>query len=149
MIASLKKMYFIYLFLCISIDRNDGQRLSQGASDWYMRFHSNFRHVKRDVDPPEIKSFLVSSTINVSICITVSKLLALIFLHGKYLSELIEDVFYILAPILYNRSKNCYCKPCRGRSRLSIWFCDGKNSVDIKHNVIKLNWNHYQINSRC
>ena len=46
--------------------QNDGQRLSQGASDWYMRFHSNFRHVKRDVDPPEIKSFVVSSTINVS-----------------------------------------------------------------------------------
>ena len=45
---------------------NDGQRLSQGASDWYMRFHSNFRHVKREVDPPEIKSFVVSSTINVS-----------------------------------------------------------------------------------
>ena len=46
---------------------NDGQRLSQGASDWYMRFHSNFRHVKREVDPPEIKSFVVSSTINVSL----------------------------------------------------------------------------------
>ena len=47
--------------------QNDGQRLSQGASDWYMRFHSNFRHVKREVDPPEIKSFVVSSTINVSL----------------------------------------------------------------------------------
>ena len=48
------------------LGQNDGQRLSQGASDWYMRFHSNFRHVKREVDPPEIKSFVVSSTINVS-----------------------------------------------------------------------------------
>ena len=60
----------VYL-ACIAIGmmllrQNDGQRLSQGASDWYMRFHSNFRHVKREVDPPEIKSFVVSSTINVS-----------------------------------------------------------------------------------
>ena len=62
--------------LCILVKLSNCQRLSQGASDWYMRFHSNFRHVKRDVDPPEIKSFLVSSTINVSIRITVSKLFA-------------------------------------------------------------------------
>ena len=59
--------YVCLLFIVFSIlvKENGGQRLSQGASDWYMRFHSNFRHVKRDVDPPEIKSFHISSTIHV------------------------------------------------------------------------------------
>ena len=61
------KIYLVWIAMGMMLLRqNDGQRLSQGASDWYMRFHSNFRHVKRDVDPPEIKSFVVSSTINVS-----------------------------------------------------------------------------------
>lgn len=40
-----------------------GQRLSQGASDWYMRFHSNFEFVKRNVERPVTKSFLVNSDI--------------------------------------------------------------------------------------
>ena len=85
----------ICITLCILVKLNNCQRLSQGASDWYMRFHSNFRHVKRDVDPPEIKTFLVSSTINVSIRIAVSKLFSpFICLGRKYLSELIKDVFY-------------------------------------------------------
>ena len=57
---------FLFIALSILVKENGGQRLSQGASDWYMRFHSNFRHVKRDVDPPEIKSFHISSTINVN-----------------------------------------------------------------------------------
>lgn len=29
-----------------------GQRLSQGASDWYMRFHNNYDFVKRNVERP-------------------------------------------------------------------------------------------------
>ena len=67
MIKSYSKIYLVWIALGMMLLRpNDGQRLSQGASDWYMRFHSNFRHVKREVDPPEIKSFVVSSTINVS-----------------------------------------------------------------------------------
>ena len=66
-----KSTYLIYILVCISLEQTDGQRLSQGASDWYMRFHSNFRHVKRDVHPPQIKSFVVSSTITVSIYIYV------------------------------------------------------------------------------
>ena len=63
----LKYACIIFITISLLMKQNNGQRLSQGASDWYMRFHSNFRHVKRDVDPPEIKSFLVSSTINVII----------------------------------------------------------------------------------
>ena len=55
----------MFITISLLVKQNSGQRLSQGASDWYMRFHSNFRHVKRDVDPPEIKSFLISSTIHV------------------------------------------------------------------------------------
>ena len=34
------------------------QRLSQGASDWYMRFH-DFDYVKRNVDHPVIRSYHV------------------------------------------------------------------------------------------
>ena len=60
---------FLSIAFLMLVKENGGQRLSQGASDWYMRFHSNFRHVKRDVDPPEIKSFHISSTINVSILV--------------------------------------------------------------------------------
>lgn len=40
-----------------------GQRLSQGASDWYMRFHDNFDLVKRHVQRPVIRSFLVSTLV--------------------------------------------------------------------------------------
>lgn len=40
------------------------QRLSQGASDWYMRFHNNFDFVKRNVDRPVTKSFLVTSNVH-------------------------------------------------------------------------------------
>ena len=64
-LLSTKRNLLSVLLLLIFLNKSDGQRLSQGASDWYMRFHSNFRHVKRDVDPPEIKSFVVSSTIKV------------------------------------------------------------------------------------
>ena len=63
-----KKNYLTYIVILVLLKQHDAQRLSQGASDWYMRFHSNFRHVKRE-SPPEIKSFLVSSTINVSFII--------------------------------------------------------------------------------
>ena len=41
----------------------DAQRLSQGASDWYMRFYSNMDYVKRNVDGPVTKSFVVSADI--------------------------------------------------------------------------------------
>ena len=69
--VTMRNSYSKVCLVCIAMGmmllrQNDGQRLSQGASDWYMRFHSNFRHVKREVDPPEIKSFVVASTINVS-----------------------------------------------------------------------------------
>ncbi len=38
------------------------QRLSQGASDWYMRFHS-YDFVKRNVERPVTHSFTVSSVV--------------------------------------------------------------------------------------
>ena len=41
----------------------DAQRLSQGASDWYMRFYSNMDYVKRNVDGPVTKSFVVTADI--------------------------------------------------------------------------------------
>ena len=46
------------------------QRLSQGASDWYMRFHSNFDFVKRGVDEPVTKSFVVSSEVKFRYAVT-------------------------------------------------------------------------------
>lgn len=42
---------------------SEAQRLSQGASDWYMRFYSNMDYVKRNVDRPVTKSFAVTSDI--------------------------------------------------------------------------------------
>ena len=42
---------------------SEAQRLSQGASDWYMRFYSNMDYVKRNVDRPVTKSFVVTSDI--------------------------------------------------------------------------------------
>jgi hypothetical protein len=39
------------------------QRLSQGASDWYMRFHEYDSFGKRNVDRPVTKSFTVSSQV--------------------------------------------------------------------------------------
>lgn len=48
----------------------NGQRLSQGASDWYMRFHSNFKFIKRNVAAPETKSFIVKSDIRNRYAIT-------------------------------------------------------------------------------
>ena len=42
---------------------SEAQRLSQGASDWYMRFYSNMDYVKRNVDRPVTKSFVVVSDI--------------------------------------------------------------------------------------
>ena len=62
------------VILSIFINENCGQRLSQGASDWYMRFHSNFRRVERDVDPPEIKSFRVMSLLHKRISGVVGEL---------------------------------------------------------------------------
>merc|ERR1712083_235419 len=49
---------------------SEAQRLSQGASDWYMRFHSNYVKYKRDVDPPEVTSFWVSSHVQRSYAVT-------------------------------------------------------------------------------
>lgn len=46
------------------------QRLSQGASDWYMRFHSNFDFVKRNVDQPVTRSFVVSSEVKFRYAVT-------------------------------------------------------------------------------
>ena len=46
------------------------QRLSQGASDWYMRFHSNYVKYKREIQPPEVKSFIVTSTVHHSYAVT-------------------------------------------------------------------------------
>ena len=34
---------------------------TQGASDWYMRFHTSFDFVKRNVDRPVTKSLIVRS----------------------------------------------------------------------------------------
>merc|ERR1712223_410737 len=38
------------------IPTTEAQRLSQGASDWYMRFHSNYVKYKRGVDHPAVTS---------------------------------------------------------------------------------------------
>ena len=48
----------------------DAQRLSQGASDWYMRFYSNMDYVKRNVDGPVTKSFVVSSEVKFRYAVT-------------------------------------------------------------------------------
>ena len=48
---------------------SDAQRLSQGASDWYMRFHDNFL-VKRNVDRLVTQSFVVSSKIHYRYVVT-------------------------------------------------------------------------------
>ena len=54
---------WLFFFLA-SLASIKGQRLSQGASDWYMRFHNNFDYVKRNVDRPVIKSFNVTSKVH-------------------------------------------------------------------------------------
>ena len=48
----------------------EAQRLSQGASDWYMRFYSNMDYVKRNVDRPVTKSFVVNSDIQYRYAVT-------------------------------------------------------------------------------
>ena len=52
------------------IPTTEAQRLSQGASDWYMRFHSNYVKYKRGVDHPEVTSFWVSSHVHRSYAVT-------------------------------------------------------------------------------
>ena len=71
------KLYNCKLFVTLilwmalsSFPSTNGQRLSQGASDWYMRFHSNFKFIKRNVDRPVTKSFIVDSRIKYRYAIT-------------------------------------------------------------------------------
>lgn len=59
----------LWITLC-TLPSTNGQRLSQGASDWYMRFHSNFKFIKRNVDRPVTKSFIVDSRIKYRYAIT-------------------------------------------------------------------------------
>lgn len=56
--------YFVLGLVMAAIYCGQAQRLSQGASDWYMRFHNNFDFVKRNVDRPVTKSFLVTSNVH-------------------------------------------------------------------------------------
>ncbi|TRY63284.1 hypothetical protein TCAL_03567 [Tigriopus californicus] len=60
--------HWTLVFLAL-IHTNKGQRLSQGASDWYMRFH-DFDMVKRDFDFPVTKSFHVNSVVRHRYAIT-------------------------------------------------------------------------------
>ena len=57
------------------ISQATGQRLSQGASDWYMRFH-DFDFVKRNVDHPVIKSYHVEVAVRHRYAITKVSCLA-------------------------------------------------------------------------
>lgn len=64
----MRLVFWTWVFLA-SIYTNEGQRLSQGASDWYMRFH-DFDMVKRDFDYPVTKSFHVNSVVRHRYAIT-------------------------------------------------------------------------------
>jgi hypothetical protein len=65
--TSSSRLVTAILFLALAAR---GQRLSQGASDWYMRFHSNFDFVKRNVERPVAKAFLVDSTVHHKYAVT-------------------------------------------------------------------------------
>ena len=55
---------------CDGLCSRSNKSLRQGASDWYMRFHSNFKFIKRNVAAPETKSFIVKSDIRNRYAIT-------------------------------------------------------------------------------
>ena len=59
----LKTLAFFTLLGLFLAQDCQAQRLSQGASDWYMRFYSNMDYVKRNVDAPVTKSFVVTANI--------------------------------------------------------------------------------------
>ena len=57
------KLLLLSLLLVSSLRFSWCQRLSTGASDWYMRFHDFDDLVKRSVDRPVTRSFRVSSSV--------------------------------------------------------------------------------------
>ena len=69
--AEVRPLLFLTIFGLFGLyGLTDGQRLSQGASDWYMRFHSNYVKYKRNFEDPEAKSFIVTSKVQRSYAVT-------------------------------------------------------------------------------
>ena len=66
--CGMKKISFA-VFTAWVISQATCQRLSQGASDWYMRFH-DFDFVKRNVDHPVIKNYHVEVAVRHRYAIT-------------------------------------------------------------------------------
>ena len=60
---------FILVLFAISCENVHSQRLSQGASDWYMRFH-DYGKVRRNVDRPVVMAYHVQADIKHGYAVT-------------------------------------------------------------------------------